>query len=145
MQEFKEFNKQWRKIIVIIVHVAWVFLLLQGAFQRNSSSLMLCWMQRSFKGTRVYFNFSGGLLWNLLESQPNKLCLCQFFTFSWYHLVPKIISLRGYNSRRTPSSAETFVWIRLRLFVWDFKLNFKFHWLWYCIPLIKQPKSSSLT
>ena len=103
------------------------FLPLKAAFQFNNSSFMRSWMQRSFKGTRVCYNFSGGLQWNLLASQLNKLCLWQLFTFSWFHLVPKIISLISYSSRRTSNSVEIFVWIRFHHFVWDFKLNFKFH------------------
>ena len=53
----------------------------------------------------------------LLASQLNKLCLWQLFTFSWFHLVPKIISLTSYSSRRTSNSVEIFVWIRFHHFV----------------------------
>ena len=102
------------------------FLPLQAAFQLNSSSFTRNWTQRSFKGTRVCYNFSGRLLWNLLASQLKKLCLWQFFTFSWFHLVPKIISLRSYSLTGISNSAETFVWIRLRPLEWDFKLHFKY-------------------
>ena len=72
----------------------------------------------------------------ILAAGCNEICLRHnwtnfvrgsFFTFSWFHLVPKIISLTSYSSRRTSNSVEIFVWIRFHHFVWDFKLNFKFH------------------
>ena len=116
-----------RKIIVTIAFCCVGVLPLKAEFEFNNSSFMRSWMQRSFKGTRVCYNFSGGLQWNLLASQLNKLCLWQLFTFSWFHLVPKIISLTSYSSRRTSNSVEIFVSIRFHHFVWDFKLNFKFH------------------
>ena len=117
-----------RKIIVIIAFCCvGVFYHLKQRFSLIIAHLCVA----EFKGhSRVpvfVIIFSGGLQLNLLASQLNKLCLWQLFTFSWFHLVPKIISLTSYSSRRTSNSVEIFVWIRFHHFVWDFKLNFKFH------------------
>ena len=49
------------------------------------------------------------------------------FHFLLVSFGAKIISLTSYSSRRTSNSVEIFVWIRFHHFVWDFKLNFKFH------------------
>ena len=72
-----------RKIIVIIAFCCVGFFLpLKAAFQFNNSSFMRSWIQRSFKGTRVCYNF-------ILAAACNEIC----WRHNWTNFVCGSFSL----------------------------------------------------